>query len=132
MEELMSRFFGDLFGRTSGPLSFRFILQPVMAMFYAYRDGITDAHAGRRAYFWSIFTHPGERRALLQEGFRSVGRVIGLGVVMELIYQAMVLRAVRPLELIVVVLFLAFVPYLLLRGPINRLAQRRRRATSER
>ena len=49
--------------------------------------------------------------------------MIVLGVVMDAIYQLIVVRWIYPLELIVVALTLAFVPYLLLRGPINRLAK---------
>jgi hypothetical protein len=36
----------------------------------------------------------------------------------------MVFRGVHPLQLVVIVLLLAFVPYLLLRGPVNRIARR--------
>jgi hypothetical protein len=51
-------------------------------------------------------------------------RVLVLGVVMDVIYQFMVFRWVYPVELVIVVLALAFLPYLLLRGPINRLTRR--------
>jgi hypothetical protein len=43
---------------------------------------------------------------------------------MDVIYQFMVFRWVYPVELVIVVLALAFLPYLLLRGPINRLTRR--------
>jgi hypothetical protein len=42
---------------------------------------------------------------------------------MDAIYQWMVIRWVYLGELLFVVLILAFVPYLLLRGPINRIAR---------
>ena len=58
----------------------------------------------------------------------AVARVIGLGAVIDLIYQIMVFRGVHPLQLVVIVLLLAFVPYLLLRGPVNRIARRFMRA----
>jgi hypothetical protein len=132
MDDFLSRFFGEMLGRTDGPFSFRFVLQPVMAMLYAYRDGVKDARAGRPLYSMWLFTHPEQRGPMLREGFKSVGRVIGLGVVMDLAYQLMVLGSFRPLELIVIVLLLAFVPYLLLRGPINRLMRRRLHVTGER
>jgi hypothetical protein len=48
----------------------------------------------------------------------------GLGALIDLIYQLMVFRRVYPLQLVVVVLILAFVPYLLLRGPVKRIARR--------
>ncbi len=132
MDDFLSRFSGELLGRMDGPFSFRFILQPVMAVFYAYRDGVKDARAGRPLYSLWLFTHPDQRGPMLRDGFTAVGRVIALGVIMDLAYQVMVLGSFRPLELIVVVLVLAFIPYLLLRGPINRLVRRRLHAAGER
>jgi hypothetical protein len=35
-----------------------------------------------------------------------------------------VFKAIQPLQLVVVVLGLAFVPYVILRGPVNRIARR--------
>ena len=64
----------------------------------------------------------------MREGFRAVARVIVLGVVMDAVYQLIVFKWIHPLELIVIVLLLAFVPYLLFRGPFNRLARRRTHA----
>jgi hypothetical protein len=123
MDDLLARLSSDLFGRLDGPFSFRFVLQPLMAVIYAARDGIADARKGRPPYFWSFLTREDGRWDLLHEGEKAVARVIALGIVMEVIYQLMVFRWIYPFELIVVVLVLAFVPYLLLRGPINRLAR---------
>ena len=85
---------------------------------------MNDARAGRPAYFWSLLTEDGHRGERLHEGWAAVARVIGLGAVIDLIYQIMVFRGVHPLQLVVIVLLLAFVPYLLLRGPVNRIARR--------
>ena len=129
MDDLTARFWAELVGRTTGPMMFRFILQPAMAMFYAYRDGLLDARSGRPPYLFTILTEPAERTELLAHGINSVSRVIVLGVVMDTIYQLFVLGGrFRPLELVVVVLLLAFVPYLMFRGPFNRLARRRMHA----
>jgi hypothetical protein len=128
MDEWWNRFWTDLIGRTTGPFAFRFLLQPTVAMLYAIRDGVSDAHAGRPAYFWSVLTGHGDRRGLLHEGWAAVARVIGLGAAIELIYQIVVFRRFYPLELVVMVLLLAFVPYLLLRGPVNRIARHFMRA----
>ncbi len=128
MDDLLTRFWAELVGRTTGPMMFRFILQPLMAMFYAYRDGLLDARSGRPPYLFTILTEPAERTELLAHGIKSVSRVIVLGVMMDTIYQSFVLGGrFRPLEL-VVVLLLAFVPYLMFRGPFNRLARRRMHA----
>ena len=128
MDDLLTRFWAEPVGRTTGPMMFRFILQPLMAMFYAYRDGLLDARSGRPPYLFTILTEPAERTELLAHGIKSVSRVIVLGVMMDTIYQLFVLGGrFRPLEL-VVVLLLAFVPYLMFRGPFNRLARRRMHA----
>jgi hypothetical protein len=123
MDEWWNRFWADMIGRTTGPFAFRFLLQPTVAMLYAIRDGVKEAHAGRPAYFWSLMTGRGDRRELLHEGWTAVARVIGLGAVIDLIYQIMVFHRVYPFQLVVIVLLLAFVPYLLLRGPVGRIAR---------
>src|SRR4029078_7446617 len=115
--DALTRIASDLLGRLEGPLSFRFVLQPLMATLYATRDGIQDARQGRAPYFWSILAGRSGRWALLREGEHAVARVIALGVVMDVIYQVIVFRWIYPFQLIVTVLLLAFVPYLLLRGP---------------
>jgi hypothetical protein len=130
MDDPLSRFLSELAGRASGPFAFRFVLQPLMAVWYAYRDGSHDARAGRPPYFRTILTDADHRRTLLLSGLKSVGRVVGLGVIIDLLYQVIVFRAFRPLEMIVIVLLLAFVPYLLLRGPFNRFMRGRLRASS--
>jgi hypothetical protein len=109
-------------------MMFRFILQPLMAIPYAYRDGIHDARDGKPPYFHAILHGHGESRGLLREGLKAVSRVIVLGVLMDTIYQIIVFRRFYPIELAVVVLTLAFVPYLLFRGLFDRLARRRTRA----
>ena len=124
MDEWWNRFWAELIGRTSGPFAFRFYLQPLVATLYAIRDGVKDAHAGRPAYFWSFLTRRETRGDLLHEGWAAVVRVIIVGTVIDLIYQLMVFRRIHPLQLAVIVLLLAFVPYMLLRGPVNRLARR--------
>lgn len=118
------RFWHDLIGRTDGPFTFRFVLQPLMAAIYASRDGIRDAHEGRSFYLRTLFARSSDRWPLLYEGWAAVTRILALGVVMDVAYQLIVFRWIYPLELVAIVLLLAFVPYVLLRGPVNRFARR--------
>jgi hypothetical protein len=120
----IQEFGSELIDRLHGPFSFRFVLQPIMASIYAIRVGVKDAREGKPAYFWSIVSDPARRRELLKEGLHHVSRVILIGVVMDVLYQVIVFKTIHPLQLVVIVLGLAFVPYLLLRGPINRIARR--------
>jgi len=117
------RMWDDLLARPSGPGAFRFYLQPTMAMIAAFKDGIKDARIDRSPYFWTVLHIPAERKARLVEGLKSTARIILLGIAMDAIYQYSVLKAFRPTEMILIVLLLAFVPYLLLRGPICRAAR---------
>jgi predicted thioredoxin/glutaredoxin len=120
----ITEFGSELIGRLHGPFSFRFVLQPLMASIFAIRDGVKDARAGKPAYFWNVVTQPAERQELLREGWHRVLRVVIIGVVMEVLYEVIVFHAIRPLQLVVIVLGLAFVPYLLVRGPVNRITRR--------
>jgi hypothetical protein len=123
MEEVLTRLWNDLTGRIGGPMSFRLLLQPAMALIFAARDGLKDAREGRPAYFYSLFTDPENRRSRLREAFKAVSRIFALAIIMDLIYQVIVLRWFYPLEALIVAFVLAFLPYILLRGPANRIAR---------
>jgi hypothetical protein len=132
MEELLTRMWNDLIGRIGGPMSFRLLLQPTMAMIFAIRDGLKDAREGRPAYFYSLFTDPENRRSRLRDAFKAVSRVFAFAIIMDLIYQVIVLRWFYPLEALIVAFVLAFLPYILLRGPVNRIARFLKRPSDSR
>lgn len=121
MEETLVRIVENLVGRLHGPLTFRLILQPVMASIYATLDGRRDARDGKPPYFWALFTDPEHRREMLKEGWKSVGKVFILAIVIDIIYQLMVFQWIYPVETLVLAAILAIVPYLLMRGPVNRI-----------
>jgi hypothetical protein len=127
MEEFFTQLWNDLIGRIGGPMSFRLLLQPAMAMIFAIRDGLKDAREGGPAYFYSLFTDPENRRNRLREAYKAVSRVFILAIVMDLIYQLIVLRWFYPLQALIVAFVLAFLPYILIRGPVNRIARFLRR-----
>ena len=120
--EVLMRIWQNLVERPGGPMTFRIILQPIMATVAAALAGVRDARAGRSPYLWSILRNPEQRVPRLQEGMVATARIILLGLVMDLIYQFLVFDVFHPAEAAIVALLLAFVPYLLLRGPIARIA----------
>jgi hypothetical protein len=126
MDDVMVRFTNDLLERVSGPMKFRLVLQPAMAAFFAIRSGLADARAGRPPYFWGLLTGQSPREAMLESGWKSVGRVFILAVVLDVVYQLYTIRFVYPMESIVVAILLAIVPYLVLRGLVNRVARSNR------
>jgi hypothetical protein len=125
MEDLLTRIFENLIGRVSGPMKFRLILQPLMAIIFAIRSGLKDAREGRPAYFWALFTDSAHRRDMLRDGWKSVGRIFILAIIIDVVYQFIVFRWVYPVEAFLVAAILAFIPYLLIRGPVNRIARRK-------
>jgi len=61
---------------------------------------------------------------MLRDGWKSVGNVFLFAVVMDAAYQIIALHWFYPLEALVVAVTLAIIPYLLIRGPVNRLTER--------
>jgi hypothetical protein len=122
----------NLFARLDGPLHFRLIVQPLMASTFAVIDGLRDAKMGKPAYFWAMLSNPGHRRELLKSGWKRVGKIFILAVILDVVYQIKVNHWIYLGETLIVATVLAIVPYLILRGPINRLAQlRRNKSTHE-
>jgi len=123
--EFFSRIVGNLFARLDGPLHFRIILQPTVAIIFAIRDGWKDARQGRPPYFWALFTSTGSRADLLRDGWRSVSKIFIVACILDLVYQIIVQRFVYPGEILLTATILALIPYVLIRGPVNRIMRRR-------
>lgn len=124
--ESLDRLWRDMLARPGGPMTFRFILQPAMAAVMALRDGVNDARLGRRPYLWALLhgVRGSEGRSgRLWQGIVSTARIILLGVVMDCIYQWLEFKTFYPAQAAVIAILLAFVPYLLLRGPMERAAR---------
>jgi hypothetical protein len=123
MSEFLARAWEQLVGRLDGPMWFRFLLQPAMALLLAVRAGIADARADHQPYLWRLVKSRGDRRRLLTDAWMDVGTVFVVALVVDAIYQLAVLGFVYPLQTVIVAITLAFVPYVLMRGPIARLAR---------
>ncbi|HEY6903091.1 MAG TPA: hypothetical protein VI216_02200 [Candidatus Acidoferrales bacterium] len=87
MDDIWPRFFGDLVDRISGPMKFRLVLQPLMAAFFAIRSGLNDAKAGKPPFFWSLISDPAHDADRIKDGWKSVGRVFVLALVLDVVYQ---------------------------------------------
>ena len=124
MDHMWMRVVTQLAARVSGPMKFRLVLQPAMAAFFAIRSGLADARAGKPPYFWGLLSSPGERMDMLKDGWKSIGRVFILAIVLDVIYQIIVLHFVYIGEAFIVAFILAIVPYLILRGLVTRIARR--------
>jgi hypothetical protein len=126
----MGTFFSDLWtdvlARFDGPLHFRLIVQPLMAILFAVRDGSRDSREGRAAYLWSLATDPTQRRYLLESGWKGISKVFVLALVLDVVYQLMEWHTVKVLQALLTAIVLAVIPYAALRGPVNRVMASRR------
>jgi len=124
MDDTFSRIWQEIVARPDGPLAGRFYLQPLMATALAIRDGVADARMGRPPYFWTLFTQRDQRAPLVRSWWHSAWKLFTIALVLDLAYQIIVLKGLRPLEGLLVAIALAFVPYLMVRGTVNRLVRR--------
>jgi hypothetical protein len=120
--DVNQRFWTDIAGRLHGPMTFRFILQPVMAFIAALPDGMDDARNGHSSFFWTKRGDPMLRRGRLRQGLISTARVVLLGISMDVIYQMRVFDEFYPVEALVMALLLAVIPYFIFRWFVERFA----------
>jgi hypothetical protein len=121
MGSFLSTYWADFISRFDGPLHFRLIAQPLMAILLAVRDGRRDAREGRGAYLWKFVQKPEHRRDLLASGAKSISKVFVLAFALDVAYQFLEWGGLKPLQGLLTAVVLAVIPYLVLRGPINRL-----------
>lgn len=95
-----------------------------MVAILAVRAGLKDAQEDRPPYSWAIFNNRGLRRKLLRDGWNAVAKVFVASVIMDIVYQVIVHEWFYPIETLIVASILALLPYLLIRGPVNRIARR--------
>jgi hypothetical protein len=86
------RTWADVTSGVHAPLGFRVVVQPIVASFFAIRAGLRDAREGRPPYFRALLNDPGRRWNLVREGCAHVGKIFIAAVVIDVIYQAIVLR----------------------------------------
>ena len=123
MNEILARLWQNLYSRVTGPMNLRLIIQPAVATILAIRAGLRDAHQGRAPVLWAVLWNPAHRRELLRQGWKDVAKVFVFATILDAVYQLIVHRGVYTLELLFTAATLAIVPYVLVRGPISRIAK---------
>jgi len=123
VEDLLKQSLEHILGRMSGPMWLRIIIQPLVSLIIGLRAGVKDAHTGQPPFGWSVLSGHSQRRELLKQAWRDVARVFIASIILDLIYQISVLRWIYPVQAAFVASVLALLPYLLVRGPTNRLAK---------
>ena len=111
----------ELAQRISGPFSLRLVLQPCMALLFAFRDGRQDAKSHAPPYLHSIFFRPDARRETIVSAWESVGKVMTIAFILDCAFQFVSARHISIVEALVMAFLLCAVPYSLARGPVARL-----------
>ena len=109
-----------LIGRAGGPLNFRLVVMPLVVTVLAIRAHLRDVREGRPTVLWAFVKDPAERRRLFLSGLKDFGKVFVVACVLDTTYQLFVFRAFYPVQMLVVAVACAIVPYALVRGPIIR------------
>jgi len=119
-----------LIGRSGGPFALRFILQPTMAIIFAIRAGLRDAKAGRPPYFWAVSKAEDkyDRRALMRDGWKDIGKVFTIAIILDVIYEIVEFKWVYPIQALIIACALALIPYLVIRGLTTRIVSRTRKS----
>jgi hypothetical protein len=71
VEEALRRGWEDLVGRPDGPMSFRLILQPAVAIILAIRAGMRDERDGQPPFLWAVWSNQDRRRELIRQGWKG-------------------------------------------------------------
>jgi hypothetical protein len=120
MDDILARVAQNLFDRVDGPMAIRLVIQPIMAGIFATRDGIKDASQHNPPFGLSLLLEPEHRGHRLRDGWRSIRKVVFVALGMDAVYQFIQLRWVYLGEALIIAQIVAVVPYILIRGPVNR------------
>jgi len=121
--DALKRAVDELLGRASGPMHLRLIMQPLMATFFAIRAGLRDAREGQPAFLWAYINQPDARRRLVGSAWKDIGKVFVIAILLDTVYQIIALKQFRIVQTLIVAFILAILPYVLVRGPVSRIAR---------
>jgi len=121
--EFLKHGFERLLGRVSGPLNFRLVVMPTVVTILALRAHLRDAREGRPTFLGAFITDRTERRRLFRSGLKDIGRIFIVAIVLDTTYELWVFRWFYPVQVLIVAVTCAVVPYVLVRGPITRLTR---------
>ena len=113
----------ELLGRSAGPLHLRLILQPTVASILAIKAGMRDAKAGNPPFFYTLVTGEGQRKALMRSAWGDISKLFIIAMVLDTVYQYIVLKEFHLLQTLIVAIVVAVIPYTLLRGIVTRIAR---------
>src|SRR5690349_15098788 len=95
-------FWGGIWHELTTAGRFRLILQPTLAIVLGIRIGLADARAGHQPFLARLVRGAHERWSLLRESIVHAAKPLTLALLMDCIFQYLVLGRVRILAALVV------------------------------
>jgi len=118
----MDRIVQGIVARVTGPMSFRFMLQPAVAILLGVRDGLADAKAGTPPFIYDLLFSPKDRSRDLKSALKSLLKPIVVATILDCIAQYLIFKHVRLIPALLVGTLVMGLPYALARGITNRIA----------
>ncbi len=115
----------------SGPGNLRFVLQPLIAILLAIRDGRNDAKSGTPAFLAEMVSGSGPRGATLKVSMKATLMPFSVAVILDSILQIVIFDVWRLQWALVVGLFLVGIPYVVVRSISNSLFSRHSPVSAE-
>ncbi|HWQ19007.1 MAG TPA: hypothetical protein VN455_04460 [Methanotrichaceae archaeon] len=115
-----------IIARIAGPMSLRFVVQPLVGLLLGARDGVRDAKAGEPPFIFDLIVNRENRRIKLASLFTSLSKTIIIAVVLDLIAQYLIFDQVRITGAIAVAVIILIVPYSLARAITNKVVTKRK------
>ena len=109
-------FFEDLPKRLAGPGRLRFLFQPLMAILLGIRSGREDARLGRPPFLRGLILHKAHRADLLKSSFETISILLLMGILLDSLFQWVLLGISYPGAALVVGPVLITLPYVLARS----------------
>ena len=120
MEDFLSQRLAELVGRIHGPMNARIYIQTLVAIILAVRAGMRDARDENAPFFWSLAFGAGQRRELVKNAWKDIGKVFVAALLLDVVYQIYRFHMLYPLEAIIVAVLLAVIPYIVVRAAVTR------------
>ena len=105
------QFFEDLPRRLAGPGRMRFLFQPALAITFGWKAGRSDAISGRPFLLRRLFGGAPERATVVKETIEGIGVLLLMGILLDSLFQWILLGVSYPGAALVVGPVLITVPY---------------------
>ncbi len=95
----------------------------MIAIILGVYGGMADAKAGNPPYLWRLISHAKRSKELLISGFAAISNLLAFGIILDVVFQFVLYKAVHPGAALIVGPILICVPYAVSRALTNRLSR---------